>query len=171
MNQIQRLKAGLAKQFPDLAIELDAPDDENGPWFLDVRRGGDASPIVVEWRPDRGFGVSTLKPDDFGSSADEVYSNARIALGRVAQLVLSGGETRPRGASSLAGLRRAQRLSQAEVAERAGVKQANIAKIEARDDIHISTLLKYVSAIGGKVLIRVQFDDGREQKLEGLKGL
>ncbi len=59
MNQIQRLRDDLLNRFPELAAETDEPADHRGSWFLDVRRKGEASPIVVEWRPDRGFGVST----------------------------------------------------------------------------------------------------------------
>ena len=164
MNQIERLRDQLAARFPGLAVEVDAPAEEGGAWFLDVRRDA-ARPVVVEWRPDRGFGVSTPGPDDYGSGPDEVFPNVRAAFDRVAQLVLSGGETEPPRAVRLAELRRSRGLSQAEVAERAGVGQANVSRIEGRGDILVSTLAAIVGALGASLALVARFPDGTEREL------
>ncbi|SIO59840.1 hypothetical protein SAMN05444166_6185 [Singulisphaera sp. GP187] len=87
MNPIERIKNDIAVRHPGLAISLDRPIDENGPWFLDVHRKGGRSPVVVEWRPERGFGVSTPSDDDYGSGPDEVYGNVKAATDRVAELI------------------------------------------------------------------------------------
>jgi transcriptional regulator with XRE-family HTH domain len=166
MNQIERLREDLAGRFPDLAVELDEPADERGPWFLDVRRPGDVAPVVVEWRPDRGFGVSTPGADDFGSGPDEVYPNAKAALDRVVRLVLSGGRTEPPQAVRLAELRQLQGLSQGELAERARVGQANVSRIEARDDVLVSTLARIVHSLGASLVLLARFPDGTERELE-----
>jgi transcriptional regulator with XRE-family HTH domain len=166
MNQIERLRDELVGRFPDLAVELDAPADERGPWFLDVRRPGDLPPVVVEWRPDRGFGVSTPGGDDFGAGPDEVYPNARAALDRVVRLVLSGGRSEPPQAVRLAALRQLRGLSQGELAERAGVGQANVSRIEGRDDLKVSTLAAVVEALGGSLVLLARFTDGTERELE-----
>ena len=171
MNQIERLKSDLASRFPGLRMEIDAPaDEQRGIWHLDVRPDGDAPLIVVEWRPDRGFGVSTPGPDDYGTRPDEIYPNARSAYDRVAQLVLSGGQTSPPEAVRLGELRRLLGLSQGEVAGRAGIKQAAVARIEGRDDILLSTLDRIVSAMGATLSIRARFPDGTERELHGLTG-
>ncbi|WP_237722942.1 helix-turn-helix domain-containing protein [Singulisphaera acidiphila] len=65
----------------------------------------------------------------------------------------------------LAELRQRQGLSQTELAERAGVRQANISRIENRNDVLVSTLDKLASAMGGELSIRVRFPDGTEQEL------
>ena len=130
-----------------------------------LRPGG--SPLVVEWRTDRGFGVSSAEQDDpaFGSGPDEIYPNVKAAFERVVQLLLSGGRTVPPLAVRLAELRQACRLSQVELAERAGVGQANISRIEGRDDILVSTLAKVIAAMGASLSIRARFPDGTEREL------
>jgi DNA-binding XRE family transcriptional regulator len=165
VNQIERLQADLARRFPDLETELDAPIKATSPWFLDVLR--ESLPrVVIEWRPDRGFGVSTPGPEDYGMGPDEVYPNLGAAFDRVIQLVETKGAARPPEAIRLAELRQARRLSQAELANRAGIKQPTIAGIEDRDDIKLSTLTKVVGAMGAKLRISALFEDGMERELK-----
>ena len=166
MNQIERIRDDLTARFPDLAITLDAPENDRGSWFLDVKRGRGLSPVVVEWRPDRGFGVSTAEADDFGSGPDEIYTNTKATYDRVVRLVLSGGRSEPPEAVRLAELRRIRGMSQAELAELAGVGQANISRIESRGDILVSTLARIVSSMGATLSIRAKFPDGVERELE-----
>ena len=165
MNAIERLRDSLIKRFPDFPVVIDAPDNHQGPWFLDIQRG-DASPVVVEWRSDRGFGVSTPKGDDFGVGPDEIYTNTKAAFDRVVRLILSGGLTEPPHAVRLAELRQILGFSQSELAELAGVRQANISRIEGRGDMLVSTLAKIVSALGASLSIRAKFPDGVERELK-----
>jgi DNA-binding XRE family transcriptional regulator len=166
MNQVERLRDELARRFPNLTVAIDEPADDQGSWFLDVRRDDGIPPVVVEWRPDRGFGVSAPEADDYGSGPDELYPNAKAAFDRVVRLVLSGGRTEPPRAVRLAELRQYLGISQAELAERAGVGQANISRIEARDDLKVSTLARVVEAMGASLSIRARFPDGVERELE-----
>ena len=168
MNPIERLRDELASRFPGLAAEIDPPAEATGPWQLDVRPGEGSPWIVVEWRSGLGFGVSTPGADDFGTKPDEVYPNTKAAYDRVVQLILSGGRTESPAAVQLAELRRLRRLSQSEVAGRAGIKQAALARIEGREDILLSTLGRVVSAMGGRLSIRVEFPDGMGRDLTGL---
>lgn len=55
--------------------------------------------------------------------------------------------------------RRAVGKSQAEVAAELGVSQANVSRIERAKDLQLSTLEKYVHALGGRLELRVVFDD------------
>jgi hypothetical protein len=94
MNQIEQLLVELLKRFPALTIEMNPPvDRERGTWHLDIERGDGRSPVIVEWRPDRGFGVSTPADDDYGIGPDKVYSQAKAAFDCIVHLVLSGGQT------------------------------------------------------------------------------
>jgi len=161
VNPIERLRDELAGRFPDADVEIDAPADAAGTWHLDVRPGGDIPWIVVEWKADRGFGVSTPGPDDYGLKPDELYSNAKAVYDRVVQLVLSGGRTTPPAVVQLAELRMHRGFSQPELAERAGMKQANLSRIENRDDVKLSTLARIVAAMGGASAIVVKFPDGQ----------
>lgn len=56
-------------------------------------------------------------------------------------------------------LREARRRSQEEVAARLKVKQSAVSKIEHRTDVYISTLRKYVEAMGGELEIIARFPD------------
>jgi transcriptional regulator with XRE-family HTH domain len=161
MNPIERLRDELAERLPDIAAEIDAPAEESGTWHLDVQPGGDRPWVAVEWRPDRGFGVSTPGPDDYGTKPDELYPNMKAALDRVVQLIQTGGRTSPPTAVQLAELRMLRGFSQPELAERAGMKQSNLSRIETRDDVKISTLFRIVAAMGGASSVLVKFPDGK----------
>ena len=60
----------------------------------------------------------------------------------------------------LAELRRARRRSQQRVAQELGVGQAAISKLEHRADVYLSTLRKYVEALGGSLRIVASFRSG-----------
>ena len=59
----------------------------------------------------------------------------------------------------LAGMRETAGVSQRALAERMDVSQPNISRIEREDDLHLSTLSKYVAALGGHLEVRAVFDD------------
>jgi DNA-binding Xre family transcriptional regulator len=165
MNQIERIRTELIGRFPGLSAEIDPPASETGNWHLDLRRG-DAYLMSVEWRPGRGFGVSTPKADDFGSGPDEVYENAAAALARIVELIETGGETSPPASIRLAELRQFYGLSQAELADRAGLRQANVSRFENQGDAKLSTLARIVTALGGSLAIVARFPDGKQWDLQ-----
>lgn len=55
-------------------------------------------------------------------------------------------------------LRRARGLSQAELAKRLGVTQTRISAIERAEDLNLSTLQRYVDALGGRLKADVEFE-------------
>ncbi len=59
----------------------------------------------------------------------------------------------------LAELRRALALTQQTLAEALGVQQAEISKIESRADVFVSTLRRFIQAMGGDLEIRAVFPD------------
>jgi DNA-binding transcriptional regulator YiaG len=61
-------------------------------------------------------------------------------------------------ALGLAQLRKAFELTQVTMAERLGTTQGNVAKIERRSDLLLSTLEHYISALGGEMRIIATFD-------------
>lgn len=69
-------------------------------------------------------------------------------------------------AIALAELRESQGRTQVEIAERLGVNQGNISRLERRDDLYLSTLREYVAALGGKLELVVRFPDGDEVRIE-----
>ncbi len=62
-------------------------------------------------------------------------------------------------------LRKAQQMTQLQVAGILGVNQGEISKIEHRSDVCVSTLAEYVEALGGRLEIRAVFKD-REVRID-----
>jgi len=67
---------------------------------------------------------------------------------------------RLRAKMALADLRQARRLTQEDTAEILGNRQAAVSKIERRTDMHVSTLRRYVEALGGELEIIAHFPEG-----------
>jgi DNA-binding XRE family transcriptional regulator len=62
----------------------------------------------------------------------------------------------------LAELRDYAEMTQVEMAKALGIKQPTVANIEKPGrDLKLSSLKRYVEALGGKLRIDVEFDDGR----------
>lgn len=58
-----------------------------------------------------------------------------------------------------ASLRKARQQTQAELAERLGIDQASVSAIENRSDLLLSTLTRYIRALGGDIEIRAVFPE------------
>jgi len=163
MNPIQALEQHVRRRFPEAKITLDPAGQPTGPWFLDI--GLNNHHVAVEWRTDRGFGVTSNSSSGYGEGSDEVYPDIESASRRVITLLLARGRTRPPKAVRLRELRTERRMSQVELAERLRVKQAAVSKMENRSDLHIRTLRDVVAAMGGQLVIRARFPDGMEREL------
>lgn len=60
-------------------------------------------------------------------------------------------------ATSLAGLRRGRGRSQVDLAGRLGISQSDVSKLERRSDLRISTVRRYVAALGGELTLTARF--------------
>ncbi|RKZ99152.1 MAG: transcriptional regulator [Gammaproteobacteria bacterium] len=60
----------------------------------------------------------------------------------------------------LAELRQAMLLSQEQLAAELNVRQPAVAKMEKKTDMYISTLRRFIEAMGGQLDIRAHFPDG-----------
>jgi len=56
-------------------------------------------------------------------------------------------------------LREARKMTQVQVAQVLRSSQANVSKLERRDDLYLSTLSEYVEALGGRLELRAVFPD------------
>lgn len=63
------------------------------------------------------------------------------------------------GEMALHELRQARARSQESLAQGMKIGQPAVAKLERRDDMHVSNLRRYVEALGGKLEIKAQFPD------------
>jgi len=69
---------------------------------------------------------------------------------------------------SLSELRRARAMTQEQLASDLHVGQASIAKLERRTDMYLSTLRRFVEAMGGELDIVVRFPNQPQVRLRGI---
>ena len=71
----------------------------------------------------------------------------------------------------LAELRQARKITQQQIAATLKIKQASVSKMESQTDMYISTMRKYIQAMGGELEIIAKFPEGnvKVDKFEGLE--
>lgn len=158
INDIQRLSERLRERFPTASLKMDPAETPTGSWWLDAELQGHL--VVAEWKPDRGFGLSTPSDDDFGAGVDEIYPTEIAAFERIKELLLGQTKTARPEDLSLPKLRELRRLSQVELASRLHVTQGALSRMERRSDMLIGTLRNAVAAMGGELEIRALFPEG-----------
>jgi DNA-binding Xre family transcriptional regulator len=145
---------------------------------LEVRRGAPAEELpsvalvdilergdLADWQPI----AAAIARDPCGKLADRVIHlvNAHPMYGTSplwrswidrcrARAEAGGRQTREIG---LAALRRELGLTQVEVANRAGMSQSDLSKLERRRDVRLSTLRSCVAALGGRLRLLFESDD------------
>ncbi|MBZ0185836.1 MAG: helix-turn-helix domain-containing protein [Candidatus Obscuribacterales bacterium] len=62
-------------------------------------------------------------------------------------------------------LRKARELSQETLAERLGIRQGDLSKFERRADAYLSTIRRYVVAMGGTLDLVATFPDSKPVKI------
>jgi DNA-binding transcriptional regulator YiaG len=157
MNEVTRLQSFVKERFPKASLTIDAPKTTSGSWWLDISLNSYA--LTVEWRPQQGFGVSTVADVVFGEGPDEVYQDVDSAFQRIKDLMLSQIRTQPPEEVCLSRLRKLRSLSQVELARCLGMNQSSLSKIEHRTDIMIGTLRHVIKAMGGSLELRAVFPD------------
>jgi DNA-binding XRE family transcriptional regulator len=68
-------------------------------------------------------------------------------------------------ALALAELREARDLTQVQLAEKLGIEQGAVSKIERRTDMYLSTLRNIIQAMGGQLELTACFPSGKVQVL------
>lgn len=71
----------------------------------------------------------------------------------------------------LAEIRKAIGMTQQELAGSLDVAQGSVSKLENQADMYISTLRKYVEALGGELHLTASFPDGRTMEIERVSEL
>lgn len=153
-NTIKDLERLLSSELPDCEVSVDPPHDPSGTWWIDVRCGRGL--VTAEYRPGKGFGL--FKEDGgYGEGPVEIYRSTERVVRRLTQLLAPGQSAAED--LTLKDLRKLFGLSQAELADKAGVKQAAVSRLESRSDAKLSTLTAAVEALGGQLEIRAHFPD------------
>ncbi len=71
----------------------------------------------------------------------------------------------------LAEIRKAVGMTQHELAGSLDIAQGSVSKIENEADMYLSTLRKYVNALGGELHLTAEFPDGRKMEIDRLAEL
>ena len=95
--------------------------------------------------------------------AREGRRNRRAVEARAAELIAHE--------ASLRALRKAAGKTQVDVAAALGIKQENVSRIERQADLLLSTLSRYVHAIGGQLRLTAEFAGGRTVELPAFTDL
>lgn len=86
--------------------------------------------------------------------AHDMYGTSRLWPAFIARL--RAHDVRPQASSSLAQLRQRAGKTQGDVARVLGISQSDVSKLERRDDVRVSTLRRYVAALGAELEVRVR---------------
>lgn len=71
----------------------------------------------------------------------------------------------------LAEIRKAVGMTQADLARQLDQRQGSVSKIENAADMYLTTLRKYVEALGGELHLTATFSDGRRFEIDNVSGL
>ena len=172
MNKIESLKKVIKKQLPQAKIAEDPPTKPGAAWFLDVSCKGRS--VTLQWKPQKGFGLSSNPAHGYGEGPHEVFADAKAAAKRAVELLVSGDRTFCPKELPISRLRDVLGVSQEELARKLNMQQATISRMERQTDMRISTLRKLIDALGGQLQIRarlgdeticlVQFEESPKQK-------
>ncbi len=87
------------------------------------------------------------------------FAELRARMSPEAQAAAEAEAMRLDEEMDLAEVRRALRLSQEEIGQVLQVGQGSVAKIEKRADMYVSTLRRFIEAMGGELEIVARFSD------------
>jgi len=88
------------------------------------------------------------------------FHELRQAMSPDAQARAHGKAIALKAQLPLAELRQARHYSQEQLAAEMSVQQPAVAKLEKKTDMYISTLRRFIEAMGGQLEIRAHFPDG-----------
>lgn len=71
----------------------------------------------------------------------------------------------------LAEIRKAIGLTQDELSKTLEVGQGSVSKIERAADMYLTTLRKYIEALGGELILKASFPNGREFRIDNVQNL
>jgi hypothetical protein len=99
MNPLQQLESRVREELPGVEAKLDlAVFPEASSWLDLTLRDLRAT---VEWRPERGFGVSSSPETVYGEGSDEIYPDVATALKRLVSVLAKSSRTKPDGPTAL----------------------------------------------------------------------
>jgi transcriptional regulator with XRE-family HTH domain len=73
---------------------------------------------------------------------------------------------RTKRSALLGEVRRARQMTQETLAETLGMSQSEVSKVERRTDVYVSTLRRYIEAMGGELEIVARFPNGNVEIIQ-----
>lgn len=106
-------------------------------------------------------GAETHSDDEFATSTDRVRRVRDKALKdpRFTAAVKAKSTVIDRRVTTLAALRKARGLTQAQLTDDLGMTQGEISRLERRENLHLATLARFIEATGGRLRITAVYDD------------
>ena len=154
---IARFVSHLNQECPEAQVDVDVPRDPKGEWMLDIVQGRFRTSVA--WRSALGFGIFSARDHGIGDRPDEIYKHAEAAAARVCQLIQRVKSGAPWEFMVLKELRQLMETSQVDLAQAMQKNQAVISRLEGSDDMLLSSLVKYIQAMGGELELRAKFED------------
>ena len=152
MNTPELIRDKIALIVPDASISLDSPETPTGSTWLDIE--SDNQTLTVEYKPSLGFGLYSSPDDSYGSGPDEVYRSSDSLVKRISMLLVEHKRN-----IQLKEVRELLGKTQKEFSTLSGQKQPSISKLESRTDLQISTIQRFIAALGGSLEIKAHFEE------------
>ncbi len=108
-------------------------------------------PDVGDTFTDEDFATATER---FNAARDEAMRDPEFAKMVNAKVAVIG-----RRVHTLAALRKARGLTQAQLTEELSMTQGEVSRLERRENLHLATLARFIEATGGRLRITAVFDD------------
>jgi hypothetical protein len=115
MTKVEQLVQRVRTALPKVHADIDEPRGAAGTWWIDLSHGTHA--VTVDWRPRRGFGVSSAGSEAYGERSDEVYADVDDAAARVVDLLRTGAKTAAPRDMVLQRIREERQITQADLAQ------------------------------------------------------
>lgn len=151
MNTPEEIQKAISNLVPGASISLDSADTPTGSSWLDITFGGQQ--LTIECKPSFGFGLYSSNDNSFGSGPNEIYRNIDSLLIRISMLLIEHRQN-----INLKELRELSGITQVDFSDLSGQKQPSISKLENRNDMQLSTIKKFVNALGGSLEIKAHFN-------------
>ncbi len=112
-------------------------------------------------RPIIPDGDSSFTDEDFATATDRVNAarDTALANSEFANMVETKVAAIGQRVHTLAALRKARGLTQAQLTEEMGMTQGEVSRLERRENLHLATLARFIEATGGKLRITAVYND------------